>query len=80
MTDAVTISIVTSSGAVLVSAISAYFAYRAKVNSKETHDIVNSRMTEFLEMAKKSFKAEGKLEGVAEQKLVNLKDHEEGAD
>ena len=68
MTDAVAISIVTSVSAVLVSGLSAYFAYKAKVTSKETHDVVNSRMEAFLKMAEKSFKAEGKLEGVAEQK------------
>lgn len=59
MTDAVSISIVTSTAAVVMAVVSAYFAFRAKAVAQETHTAVNSRMTEFMEMAKKSFRAEG---------------------
>lgn len=59
MTDAVLISIVTSTAAAVTAALSAYFSYRAKITANETHEIVNSRMTEFMAMAKKSFLAEG---------------------
>lgn len=62
MTDAVTVSLITSTSAVVMGALSAYFAYRAKVTAGETHQIVNSRMTQFMEMAKKSFRAEGVLQ------------------
>lgn len=67
VTDAVAISGITSIAAVIMAGVSAYFAYKAKTIAKETHDVVNSRMTEFMEMAKKSFKAEGKIEGVQEE-------------
>lgn len=69
MTDAVSISIVTSVSAVLMAGISAYFAFRAKAISAETHKIVNSRMTEFMTMAEKSFKAEGVLQEKTDEKL-----------
>lgn len=59
MTDAVLISIVTSTAAVLMATVSAYFAHRAKVAAVETHEIVNSRMTSFMAMAEKAFRAEG---------------------
>lgn len=73
MSDAVAISIVTSTAAVVMAAVSAWFAFKAKKIAGETHDIVNSRMTEFMEMAKKSFKAEGKLEGAADEKAKQSK-------
>lgn len=62
MTDPVVISIITGVVAIIVAAISAYFAYKSKNVSQETHNLVNSRMDEFMEMAKKSFKAEGVLQ------------------
>lgn len=68
MTDAVSISITTSIAAVLMAGISAYFAFRAKAASQETHEAVNSRMTEFLEMAKKAFRAEGVLQEKSDEK------------
>lgn len=68
MTDTVLISIVTSLAGVLVAGISAYFAYRAKIVSAETHKAVNSRMDEFKRDAEKLFHAQGKAEGRAEIK------------
>ena len=59
MTDTVLISIVTGLCAVLTSAISAYFAYKAKTIATETHQAVNSRMDEFKRMAQTLFRAEG---------------------
>lgn len=62
MTDAVAISIVTSIAAVLMAGISAFFSYRAKAVAEETHKAVNSRLTSFLELAKKSFTNDGVLQ------------------
>lgn len=67
MTDAVSISIVTSVAAVVMAGMSAYFAHKAKVMASETHKVVNSRMDEFMEMAKKFFRNEGVLEEKAAQ-------------
>ena len=61
MSDNVAIAIVTGVVSVLTSLTAAYFAFRAKVVAKETHTIVNSRMSEFMRMAEKMFTAEGVL-------------------
>lgn len=68
MTETVIISIITSMAAVLVSSVSAYFAFRAKQVSSATHLSVNSRMDEFKRIAEKLFHAQGKAEGRAEIK------------
>lgn len=64
MNDPVKIALISA----LATIIPSYFAYRAARAAKATHEAVNSRMDKFLEMAKKSFQAEGKLEGVKEEK------------
>jgi hypothetical protein len=68
MTDAVVISAISSVAAVVMAAVSAYFAYKAKVTAVETHGIVNSRMTEFMEMARRFYFGQGKLEEKADEK------------
>jgi Asp/Glu/hydantoin racemase len=70
VTDAVSISIITSLSAVAMAFVSAYFSYKAKSVSEETHKLVNSRMGELLELAKSSSKAEGKLEGKQEARTI----------
>lgn len=67
MSDPVQIAIATSTSACVIAFVGAYFAYKAKIMANKTHQIVNSRMTELLALAKSSSKAEGKLEGQAEQ-------------
>ena len=69
LSDAVAMSLISSMATLLLGIASAYFAYRAKVYSQravetsmETHHVVNSRMQEMLELAKKSSKAEGVME------------------
>ena len=64
MSDAVKIALI----AALATIVPSYFAYMASRTAKATHDVVNSRMEKFLEMAKQSFRAEGKLEGAKEEK------------
>lgn len=71
MTDGVQIAIVTSTGALLLGAVSSYFAYKAKAVSQVTHDLVNSRMTELLEMAKKTSHAKGVLQEKQDEKKRN---------
>lgn len=68
ITDAVSISITTSVAAVVMAAVSAYFAYRSKVIGDQVHTVINSRMTELLELSKKSSTAEGKMLGREEEK------------
>lgn len=53
----------------------------------KVHKELNSRLTEWKAETKKAAdleavaeKAKGRLEGAAEQKLVSLKEHKEGAD
>lgn len=67
-TDAVTISAITSAAAVLMAGVSAYFAYKAKAVSEGTHKAVNSRLDEFMKLAKEKYYADGKLEGRAQEK------------
>lgn len=67
MSDPVQIAIATSTSACVIAFVGAYFAYKAKIAAKETHLAVNSRMDELLKISKASAKAEGKLEGQAEQ-------------
>lgn len=62
MTDAAMISIVAQVCTTAAAIAAGYFAYRAKAVAIETHRVVNSRVDEFLAMAKKSFRAEGVLE------------------
>lgn len=62
MTDAAMISIVAQVCTTAAAIAAGYFAYRAKAVAIETHRVVNSRVDEFLVMAKKSFRAEGALE------------------
>ena len=68
MTDTVIISVVTSTTAAITATVGAYFAYRAKAVASETHVMVNSRLTQLLEISKASEHAKGKLEGVVEGK------------
>lgn len=44
-----------------------------QTSQAETHKLINSRMTELLELTRKQSKAEGKLEGKAEEKSEKLK-------
>jgi len=62
VTDAaqIAIAVVTNVGVVAV----AYFSYKVKVQSKETHLAVNSRMDEF----KKMFQELSRAEGVIQEK------------
>lgn len=62
MTDAVSISIITSTGAVIMASVSSFFAYKAKTIAEQTHQVTNSRMTELLALAKVSSKQEGVLQ------------------
>lgn len=62
MTDAILISVIAGVAAVFAATVSAYFSYRAVAISRETHLIVNSRMEEFLRLARLASRAEGVLE------------------
>lgn len=62
MTDAVEISIISGACTIIVASISAYFSYKAKVQSKQTHIAVNSRMDEFISNAKQLFHAQGVIQ------------------
>lgn len=70
LTDAVAISGITSVAAVIMAAVSAYFAYRAKVVAEDTHKEVNSRMDKFLKVVEEKSLAEGKLQGKAEANVI----------
>lgn len=59
LTDAVSISIITSLSAVIMAGISAFFAYKAKTTAESTHAAVNSRLDLFMKTAEAAFKAEG---------------------
>lgn len=64
MTDIVIASIITASGLILVSAIGVYGNYlTAKIGRS-----VNGRMTEILNLTRKSSKEDGNKEGRAERK------------
>lgn len=52
----------------VIALVPAWFAYLAKRQAKQTHLLVNSRMDELLRLSKTASKAEGKLEGVQEEK------------
>lgn len=88
LTDAVSISIVTSVSAVAMAGISAYFSYKAKtiaettkVIAETTSKAVDGHLTEFKEMAKKTFTAEGVLQEKIDEKVRQadaLKSHNEG--
>lgn len=54
---------------VVVAVISALAAIYAVIKVKELHIIVNSRLTELLERSGKAQRAEGKEEGVKEERL-----------
>lgn len=73
MTDAVAIQITISTAAVLVAGVSAYFSYKAKTSALNTHELVNSRMSQLLKMAKSSSRAAGRLEGGADQRRKDNK-------
>lgn len=60
MTDSTAIIIAVI--AIVPSSLAAFVSFLALRKSKETHLLVNSRMTELLEITKKSSKAEGILE------------------
>jgi hypothetical protein len=49
--------------ALLLSALAAYFAARAKQVGSQTHDLVNHRMDELLELTRAAARAQGRLEG-----------------
>lgn len=68
ISDAVSISLVTSLSAVFMAGISAYFSYKAKVIAETTSKAVDGHLTEFKQMAKASFTAEGVLLEKAEEK------------
>lgn len=68
ITDAVSISIITSCAAVVMAGMSAYLSYKTKAITAETHNAVNSRMDEFKELAKKFFHAEGVLQEKSDEK------------
>lgn len=66
LTDAVSISIITSTAAVIMAGMSAWFAYKSKVTAEATkttaeatHLAVNSRLDLFMKTAEAAFKAEG---------------------
>lgn len=66
MTDAafITVQICTTAAAIaagLFSYLASSRAAEAKAAAVETHEAVNSRVTEFLEMAEKTFHAQGVL-------------------
>lgn len=69
MTDAVSISIVTSLSAVLMAGISAYFSYKAKTIAETTGKAVDGHLTEFKTMAKEKFTTEGVLQEKQEETL-----------
>lgn len=76
LSDAVSIAIVANISAVIMAGVAAYFAYKAKVISETTKDIaqitakaVDGHLTEFKQMAKDSFTAEGVLQEKAEEKV-----------
>jgi hypothetical protein len=68
-TTKVLLELITAFSAIAAAAIAA-FAYKrandAVITSSKTHDLVNSRMTELLEITKTSAHAEGVIDGKAE--------------
>lgn len=81
ITDAVSISIVTSISAVAMAGISAYFAYKAKTIAETTGKAVDGHLTEFKQMAQKTFTAEGVLKEKTDEKARQAdatKAHNEG--
>ena len=62
-------TIITAIAAVIVAATPGFLAW---LQSRKTHLLVNSRLTELLELTRKAAKAEGKLEAVDEQSKANL--------
>lgn len=59
LSDAVSISIITSVSAVIMAGMSAFFAYKAKTTAEATHQAVNSRLDLFMKTAEAAFRAEG---------------------
>ncbi len=68
MTDTLAIALVTGISAIF----SAYFAYRAKTASQDTHTAVNSRLTQLLEVTKLLAISEG----VEKEKVESQKKHD----
>lgn len=68
MSDSVQVALITGGCIVLASAVPAWFAYQAHKTAQATHHAVNSRRDEFVEMAKKSFRAEGVAQEQADER------------
>ncbi len=62
MSEPLALSIVSAGCTMVVTLITAYFAYKAKTQSEQTHVAVNSRMDEFIRNAQKLFHAEGVIQ------------------
>ena len=73
MTDAVTISVVTGIGAVIMATVSAYFSYKSRDTAEKTHLLVNSRLDEFMEMAKKFYRNEGIMQERSDNLIASRK-------
>ena len=56
-------TVVTNTGIVVV----AYLTYRTRVQSKDTHDAVNSRLDAFIKASQGKFHAEGVLQEKADE-------------
>jgi hypothetical protein len=47
----------------LLAALAAYYAAKARAETARTHDLVNHRMDELLELTRAAARAQGRLEG-----------------
>lgn len=69
MTEGITISLLTNFATLLGVIIVTFFSYRAASRIKETHTIVNSRMSELLASERALGISEGVLQGIREEKI-----------
>lgn len=58
-----TTTIILAIVAIFPASLAAILSYMTLIRNKETHDLVNSRMTELLEITKSASRAEGVIEG-----------------
>jgi hypothetical protein len=64
VSDAVVVSLIGAVGAIIAALIAGF----ALVQTRATHQLINSRMTELLDLTKTAARAEGKAEGEQAQR------------